>query len=432
MTADRKVLIITYYWPPVSSPGVQRWLKFIKYLPEYGLTPIVVTVQNPGAPSTDATLQEDVDPDLEVIVTKSLEPIQAYNMLRGKPRHTVEVGLGSIQDPTTVIDKVARSLRSNIFIPDAKIGWYYRVRKNILNLVQSRNIQTIITTGPPHTTHLIGSYIKARSDVKWIVDLRDPWTGIYYDQYLRRSKWAARRNQMLEQKILQQADQLVVVTRGMARELAPYAAKTVVIPNGYDEADFAVLTASDDPRLTIAYTGNLKANQNVTTLWSELSRLLQIGAISPDNFRLLLVGNIHPVITRQLTSSGIDAIVERRPFVQHDEAIAIMAGANVLLLPIPHTKGNRQIVTGKIYEYLASRTAILAIGPPTGDADQILQETGRAPVIDYDDIVGMKDRLTSYIQQWAATGSVPKCQGEVHTKYARQGLTRDVADLITV
>lgn len=424
-------LIITYYWPPDASPGVQRWLKFAKYLSRKGCPPAILTVSNAVAPAQDPTLAEDVPDDVEVYYTKSLEPITAYNLLRGKRGNTIEVGMGEIKNPKGPIKKLAKYLRSNVFIPDAKIGWYFWARRKALKLARQLNTQSLVTTGPPHTTHLIGEYIKThRPSVKWIVDLRDPWTGLYYEQYLDRSARSQAKNAKLEQRILQNCDQIIVVSEGMKADFEAFADKITVIPNGFDPDDIPAYSPESSEYFELVYTGNLKVNQDITALWKAIKELRSAQHFA-KYFRLVLVGNKSQNVLDSIHEYGLVDMLKSKPYVKHSEAVAIMQRANMLYLPIPQSAGNAKIITGKIFEYLASRTPILAIGPREGNAAQILQECGRPQMLEYDDVAGIKEAISKAFEKWRSTGGAsPKVEDNGHMAYARGTLTDQLKQLL--
>lgn len=426
----KKVLIITYYWPPASSPGVQRWLKFVKYLSEFDIEPIVLTVDNASVPAVDETLLEDVPAGLKVVFSKALEPISLYNALVGKKGNTAEVGLGDIKETKSPIKKLAKYLRSNVFIPDAKIGWYYNVRKKAVDLVNSEQIDTIITTGPPHTTHLIGNYVKQKTGVKWIVDFRDPWTGIFYEKYLSRSERSKQKNKSLEQMVLANSDEIITVSNGLKQEFPSADEKITVIANGFDPADLPKYEPTKTKYFTLVYTGNLKANQNINGLWKAIESLCT-NTDFRNYFRLELVGNVHAEIRETINKHGLTNIVEYKPFVQHKEAVKIMMYANMLWLPIPMSANNKLIITGKIFEYLAARTPILSIGPSDGDAAKILAACERDPIIDYDEVATIEKQIMTYFSQWKSNnGFSTKHEGDAHMVYARRSLTQRLANQI--
>jgi len=269
----KKVLIVTYYWPPSSGPGVQRWLKFVKYLSRLGYMPIVFTVKKASVPNLDYTLENDVPENTVVHKSRAYEPDELYYMLSGNKGKKPEVGLGELKNIDSPIKKLAKYVRSNIFIPDAKIGWYLGNRKRLLRLVRKEKIETIITTGPPHSTHLFGEYVKRKTSIKWIADFRDPWSGLYYEKMLNRTKRSKQRNLNLERKVLENADHVIVVSRGIKEEFKDFENKIEIIYNGYDEDDLIGLHAEVTKKFELTYTGNYKANQNLESLWSVIAEL---------------------------------------------------------------------------------------------------------------------------------------------------------------
>jgi len=422
----KKVLIITYYWPPVSSPGVQRWLKFSKYLRSFDIEPIILTVDNPVAPSTDQSLMDDVPRGTKVHSTAGWEPTAVFNRLVGKKGNTTAVGLGDIQDTTSPIKRLAKYLRSNVFVPDAKLGWYYSARNKAVQMTKQYNIQTIITTGPPHTAHLIGRYVKKQdSSVRWVADFRDPWTGLYYEQYLKRSTRSKKKNEGLEQAVLQESDVVITVSSGLKRSFEKSASIIEVLPNGFDSADLPAVPAIKNSTCTIAYTGNLKATQHIPSFWIALRTVADELPIS-----MTIVGNVADSVLQSITEYKLTDVVTIKPFVPHQEAIAEMMKADILWLPIPQAIGNESIVTGKIFEYLASRTPILSIGPLDGDAAAILHNCDRESMFQYDDEAGMTSYLRQKVTEWKAAGKVEKHQSDKHMIYERKALTADLADII--
>lgn len=422
----KKVLVITYYWPPVSSPGVQRWLKFAKYLREFEIEPIILTVKNAAAPSIDESLMHDVPDGLQVYRTAAWEPTALFNRLVGKKGGSTAVGLGDIQQADTTVKRVAKYLRSNVFIPDAKVGWYYAARGTALDIVNKERIDTIITTGPPHTAHLIGRYVKKKSpSTRWISDFRDPWTGLYYEKYLSRSAKSQKRNADLEQAVLSESDHVITVSAGMKRAFEHTAQHIEVIPNGYDIADIPTGIIPANKACTLLYTGNLKATQHIPAFWRAVRNVSLEQPLS-----MTIIGNVADNILATIIECQLSDVVTIKPFLPHREAVTEMMKADLLWLPIPQASGNRSIITGKIFEYLASRTPIFSVGPTDGDAAKILRQCDRDQILAYDDEQSMTTYLREKIIQWRADGEVPKHQNDKHMMYERKKLTSSLADLI--
>lgn len=423
----KKVLLLTYYWPPGSGPGVQRWLKFCKYLPQFGIEPTVITVKNGSYPNEDTSLEKDIPRDLHVIKTETFEPFAIYNLLRGKKGKAVEVGLGNLKNKPGLFSQFANYIRANFFIPDARVGWNRYSYQAALKAMGASKPDVIITTGPPHSTHLVGQQLQKEHQLKWVADFRDPWTTIYYNALLNRTPSSKAKDQRLEDSVLANCDLLIVPTPGMAKEFEGRAKKIAFIPNGYDSDDFKsndISIFSD--KLIISYTGNFKENQNLEHLWHALKAVKQLHPECDIQFQF--TGNVHPAILESIAQVGIADQVIVNPFVDHAKAIELMKRSHVLLLPIPNSSGNELILTGKIFEYLAARRPILSIGPTSGNASKILDECGHLPMLDYDAKDEMQSRLEEY---WGLhqTAKLQKPAGNDRYKnYSRMGLTEQLSE----
>jgi glycosyltransferase involved in cell wall biosynthesis len=429
----KKVLVITYYWPPASGPGVQRFLKFVKYFSSFGVHSTILTVKNGSYSSVDMSLLEDIPKEVVTYKTKAIEPFAMYNLLRGKKGKSVEVGMGNIKNTTSLFGKFARYVRSNFFIPDARVGWNSYATKEAIKICKNDDIDTIITTGPPHSTHLIGMYLKKHVDgLKWIADLRDPWTSIYYEKYLKRSEKSAARNQELENEVLTNADHIVVVSQGMKEEFQDRASSISVIPNGFDGADMKEYTSSISKKFVFAYIGNFKTNQNIATLWHSLSELCREDKYFNEHFVLRLTGVVNQEIREAIEKNDLGRHVEYEDFVKHDIAVSKMMNSNLLYLPIPQAENNQLILTGKIFEYMASHTPILSVGPIDGNAATVLDDCERGNMLDYEDKEAIKSKIKSEYEYWRDHGGIGrKEKSENYKKYERKTLTKVYADLIS-
>lgn len=425
----KKALILTYYWPPGSGPGVQRWLKFSKYLPQFGIQPTIITVKNGSYPSTDASLLADVPEDLMVYHTATVEPFAMYNALRGKKGNSVEVGMGNLKGKPSLLSNVANYARANFFIPDARVGWNKSAYRKAFSLVQSEQFDCVITTGPPHSTHLVGEKLHRETGLPWIVDLRDPWTNIYYNAFLKRTEKTSKKDKALEDRVVGSASAVIVASPAMKDEFQDRANHIAFIPNGYDEEDLSSIKTTPRERFILAYTGNLKSNQNCTSLWQAVKELAEDSTFRAK-FRLEITGNIDENIQREWKSVGINDIIRIQAFVPHQESINIMHSSHMLLLPIPQSAQNKGIITGKIFEYLASRRPILSVGPKDGNAAEILSFCGKEPMLDYTDKEGMK---TAILDAFNAYMNDPKftTSGNEHYKtYGRLGTTEQLSQTI--
>lgn len=425
----KKVLIITYYWPPASGPGVQRWLKFSKYLKDFGWSPIILTVDGGSYVNEDPELLKDIPSDLKVFKTKSLEPFLIYNALRGKRGKSVEVGMGNIKGEPSFFKKVSTYIRSNYFVPDARVGWNRFAIPKAKNIVEKEGVSMIITTGPPHSTHLIGKAIKDQNGIPWIADFRDPWTSIYYEKYLTRSKKSDLKNKRLENDTVQTSDVLLVVSNGMKDEFIDRNINTKVIPNGYDEDDLPEREKKATDIFKLSYIGNLKVNQSIKALWEAILELDQ--EIEDFKFRLSFTGNVYEGVKSDILKYKIGHLTEYNLFVKHSEAFRLMSVANMLYLPIPQSDNNKLILTGKIFEYIASCSPILSLGPQNGNASELLDICKREKMLTYNDKVSIKEMIKKQYTFWLENAGMSfKHADDSYVQYSRRNITQSLAEIM--
>lgn len=391
----KKALLLTYYWPPGSGPGVQRWLKFCKFLPALGWELEVITVKDGSYPSIDESLVEDIPDSLRVYKTKSIEPFGLYNLLRGKKGKQIEVGMSNLKGKPSFFKRLSNYIRANFFIPDARIGWNTYAYPMALKRVDQFKPDIIITTGPPHSTHLIGERIQALKGIKWVADFRDPWTNIYYQAFLKRTSATIKKDKDLENKVLRNANGIIVASTGMAEEFANRAKSIRFIPNGYDEEDFTRNKPYASENLKISYVGNLKSNQNLPAFWKAIKHF---NANNKLQINLEITGNVAKDILASIEENGISEITTILPFVPHKTSIQRMLNSHVLLLPIPQSDNNKNILTGKLFEYLATRRPILSFGPVDGNAATILEACEKESMLSYTD----ETEIESLLQVFAA------------------------------
>ncbi len=373
------VLLITYYFPPSGGAGVQRWLKTIKYLPEFGVETIVLTVdpQVASYPQIDESLCNEVPDFVKVYKTKTKEILSLYKKV--SPQKQVPYGGFANEPNPTLLQKISRFIRGNFFLPDPRRGWNKFALAKAKQIIEQEGIETIITTSPPHSTQLIGLELKRLYPrIKWVADLRDPWTDIYYNEDLYQTSWARTRNAAYESSVLSGADCIITVSEECKRlfaEKADVAKKIAVIPNGYDTKDFINSTiinkkekiTPNSSLLTphyLTYVGVMAPQYDLEPLKS----LVQ----GRNNILLRFVGVVSEDIKREIESWGVQT--EFIPYVSHAEAIAYMRSADALLLFIPNVPNNEGILTGKLFEYLASERKILLFGPENGDAMKLIKE----------------------------------------------------------
>lgn len=415
----KTVLIITYYWPPSGGAGVQRWLKFVKYLPEFGWRPIVLTVnpQYASYPQCDASLIDEISPNCMVYNTKSFEFYNLYKLISGKKE--VPYGGFANESKEGFFQKILKFLRGNFLLPDPRKGWNKYALKKAAELIREFKINVVVTTSPPHSTQLIGLELKKQFNIRWIADLRDPWTDIFYYNQFRHTTLARNIDRKYEQKVIENADLLISVSEDLKRIFAekstrPITVKTVVIPNGYDTEDFQVENIPVEIKKVITYTGTISEAYDVDNL---LTALQQIGDEWKKKLLIRFVGKIPSSIASKFKETGFE--VELVGYVDHSKSIEYLLRSDLLLLVIPKVANNKGILTGKFFEYLASQKTILAIGPTIGDLAQIIVETQCGQIFDYTDTEGIKQ----FIIQELTLPKTTTCSEKVN-QYSRKELTR--------
>ena len=371
----KKVLIITYYWPPSGGSGVQRWLKFVRYFRDFGIEPIVLTVAPEFAalPNIDESLEHEIPAGIEVHKTCAKSPFGFYKKIK---KGTIPNSGFAGEGKANLFDNLFRFIRGNFFIPDARIGWNKFAIEKARELIQLHAIDTVITSSPPHSTQLIGLQLKKEFNLKWLADLRDPWTEIYYNKLLFRTNWAKKIDYRYEQTCLQNADTLIVVSEDIKRRFGEaretILEKTHVIPNGFDEEDFSHERTKNDAGIKyISYVGNLGLQYPIKAFFKTFSELVKVDQL----WRIRFVGNVSDVVNIEIQKLGLEKWVEFTPYVEHKKAVEYMINSDLLLLIIPNTENNKGILTGKLFEYIATGNPIIYIGPEDGDALGILKKT---------------------------------------------------------
>jgi glycosyltransferase involved in cell wall biosynthesis len=381
-----RVLIITYYWPPSGGAGVQRWLKLSKYLPQYGWQPVVLTVDPDYAsyPAIDKTLVSEIPESIRVERTKATNWFSLY----GKTR-VPSAGFAKNNDDK-LSGKISRFIRGNFFIPDPRRGWNRHAFRRACEIIKNEGIKTIITTSPPHSTQLIGKKLRKRfPGIRWIADLRDPWTDIYYYDKFYPTFISRAIDAHYEKSVLHDADRIITVgptlKKIFASKLVGVESKTEVIFNGFDADDFSGISPVVPEVLTISYTGTLSASYPI----QGFLKALMILRNEEQNFRLRFTGEVPPDQRNEIESVSGSENAEFNNYAEHKSAIRNMLNSSVLLLIIPDHESSRTILTGKLFEYLSAGIPILCLGPCDGDAAAIISKAGAGETFNYNDVQGI-------------------------------------------
>ncbi len=428
----KRVLIITYYWPPSGGSGVQRWLKMSKYLPENGWQPVIYTADDAEYPVEDLSLEKDVAPEAEVIKRRIFEPYSFYKKVLGiKKDEKIKAGfINEGKKKSTWKENISVWIRGNFFIPDARCWWIRPSVRFLKRYLKNHPVDAIISTGPPHSMHLIAKELHKKFNIPWIADFRDPWTDIDFYKDLRLTKWADRKHHRLEKSVLMSANEIVTVGNNCAQGLKNICGRDVkVICNGYD---FDINMLKNDNKLTEKFTlshiGIIGANRNPVMLWESIADLVKDDEFA-NALDIRLIGQVDKSVIDSIKANGIEKYVEIIPYIPHSEVLEKQTESHVLLLFVNNTPNAKGILTGKLFEYMASGRPILSIGPSDGDTAMILRETETGVNVDFDDKEQMKTELKRLFLKYRNKESSATCQKNVE-RYSRKNLAADYVTLL--
>ncbi|MCX6233241.1 MAG: glycosyltransferase family 4 protein [Bacteroidetes bacterium] len=423
----KRVLIITYYWPPSGGGGVQRWLKFVKYLRRYGWEPVVYAPEDPEYPEFDHSLVKEVPDGLEIIKRPIWEPFDLYKKFTGRKREE-RLGAGFLSERKngSRLHNFAQWARGNFFIPDARKFWIRPSVNYLKKYLRHHPVDAVVTTGPPMSMHMIGLKLKKITGIRWLADFRDPWTNVDFYHELNLMKWADRKHHRYERTVLEAADEVTVVSNGMVTDFKKIVNRTYhVITNGFDEEDFKTEDVPLDSKFSIGHFGSLGKARNPELLWEVLSQVKSEIQDFDRDLEIKLVGNVDFQVMESIQKHGLTENLNRIGYLSHDEMIQEMKRSQVLLLVINNTPNAKLIATGKLFEYLAARRPILCIGPEDGDAARIIGKTGAGEVCGFDDQEKLKRSIRICYLNFSNKGLVIKGKGIEN--YARRLLAGEIA-----
>jgi hypothetical protein len=424
----KKVLVIAYYWPPAGGPGVQRWLKFLTYLPEYDISPILYIPENPHYPIIDKTLLKEVPDNLKIYRLPISEPYGWAGIFSKKKTARISSGIIQKEQKQSLLEKLLLWVRGNFFIPDARRSWVRPSISFLREVIEKEQVDTIITTGPPHSLHLIGLGLKEELDLRWIADFRDPWTNIGYHKKLKLTPASKRKHELLEKKVLQKANHIVVTSFTTQAEFKQKTETPIsVITNGHD-LEPAKEKVSLDEKFTLCHTGSLLSGRNPRNLWKVLSELnVEIKGFRED-FELQLAGVVSEEIMEDIDRYGLSKQTKISGYVNHTQAVAMQQRSQILLLVEINAKETKGIIPGKLFEYLASKRPIIAIGPKDWDVSKIIKETRSGNVYGHDDHSDLKNLILNYYSSYKK-GRL-EVLSEDPKRFSRRELTKKLAEII--
>ncbi len=426
-TKNKKVLIITYYWPPSGGAGVQRWLKFSKYLPEFGWDPVIFTPENPDFDLKDESMSKDINSTVEVLKFPIWEPYKIFKVLSGKKK----LNQGQILEgeKISLFKRLAIWLRGNLFVPDPKRFWVKPSVDYILTILESNEIKHIITTGPPHSVHLIGRGLKLKNPaLTWVADFRDPWTEwtILKSMLISKPIWKIHKN--MEQQVLKMADMTLATGPTAADEFKKLGArKTAYITNGFDKSDYPIESselASDT--FTITYVGMLNQERNPSVLWEVIDQLCNQKEVAA-RLKVNITGIISPIVREEIDSLfNLKQVVSFQDSVGHKEVFELYSTSNVLLLLQSNEEGSFSQLPGKLFEYFGAQKQILALGYPDSDIDKLIKETKAGALYSYSDKKGMR----LYLENALSEAGTEQLNALNVGQFERRALTEKLAQLL--
>ena len=424
---SKKILIITYYWPPAGGPGVQRWLKFVKYLPDFGIQPIVYIPENPTYPIVDENLVKQVSDKAIILKHKIFEPYQLASFLSKNKTQKISSGIIPNQKKQSFLDKTFLWVRGNLFIPDARVFWVKPSVAFLEKYIADNNIDIIVTSGPPHSLHLIGLELKQKLAVKWFADFRDPWTTIGYHKSLRLSSFAAKKHKTLEHQVLNTADAIIVTSQTTKTEFQAITNKPIsVITNGYDTEEVEKQTL--DSKFSLAHIGSFLSERNPLILWESLIELLDEIPDFKSHLEIKLIGAVSQEVLETISQFRLNPYLNNLGYVSHAEAIAHQRKSQVLLLIEINSEETKSIIPGKLFEYMVSNRPIIGIGPIGSDFAEIITTTNTGVFLDYSEKMKLKSVILDFYNQFLA-GKL-QSNGVGLQNYSRKNLTRELVELL--
>jgi glycosyltransferase involved in cell wall biosynthesis len=426
----KKVLIITYYWPPSGGGGVMRWLKMSKFLPELGWQPVIFTPENPDPSVIDESLLQEIHPETIEIKTPIWEPYDLYRKLTGKKSGSkFKAGYISEASEGSWKSRLSVFIRGNFLIPDPRIFWVAPSIDFLTKYLNENPVDLIVSTGPPHSMHLISLGLKKKFDIPWFADFRDPWTDIDFYHKLKLTRLADRKHRQLEKKVLSAADHVVTVSPGCAVGLEKIGNRKIeVITNGYDPSDYEFEKPAPDKTFTISHFGAFNKDRNPATLWLAMNELATENQDFKNLLRINLYGQTDVSVINDIQKNNLTdnlVIIEHLP---HQKGLVKLSKSQVLLLPLNNAPNIKGILTGKMFEYIALQRPILALGPTDADFAEILRETNSGVSLNFDDLHGIKNVLQNYFKLFKENKLM--VESGAYEKYSRKNLAKQFVNLI--
>ena len=425
-TAKKKVLIISYYWPPAGGVAVQRWYKFATYLPEFGYEPIIYTVKDGEFGAVDQS-NDDLSDRITVLREPILEPYKLYKKFTGKSvdekikQETFSGAEGK--------EGLAVWIRGNFFIPDARKFWVKRSVKRLSSFLKENHIDAIVSNGTPHSCHLIGLKLKKKFNIPWLADFRDPWTLVDYFDQLKLTGLARRKHYRLEYSVLENADAVTTVSSTWEKDFKKIGAKkTATITNGFDGHDFTSLKNIESDKFVITHLGTLSKYRFHQEFWGRILAKTKTDPDFKEQLEIRLIGNVDGVFFSFFEDSSLIENVKHIPQVDHKEALSHAASSDALLLILGDKSKSEGRIPAKIFEYMAVKKPVLAYGQSPSDVQRIIQDAEAGFFVSFDDLNALDLAIEQMFINFKVGKSIVDPKGI--NKFERQHLTKELANVL--
>lgn len=425
----QKVLIITYYWPPAGGPGVQRWLKFVKYLRDFEVEPVVYVPENPHYPIIDKSFEAEIPSGITIIKQPIKEPYQLAGIFSKKESKTISFGIIKDEKQQGFLQKMMLWVRGNLFIPDARMLWVKPSVKFLSAYLKENNIETIITTGPPHSLHLIGKQLKENLPINWIADFRDPWTKIGYHQKLKLTKASQQKHLRLEREVLETADHILTTSFTTKKDFSKITKKPIsVITNGFDDDEVEEVVLAEKFRLS--HIGSLLSERNPQELWKALQELVTEKEDFAKDLELVFAGKVSESVVSSIKEHHLGNYLIEKGYLSHEESLIQQRKAQILLLIEIDKEETQGIIPGKFFEYVKANRPILAMGPKDWDVIRLLEETQAGKYFNYTSKEEIKQQVYAWYQEYKSGKLRANSSAEKIEQFHRKKLTEKLANVI--
>jgi len=423
----KKVLFITYYWPPAGGATVNRTFKFSQYLPEFGWEPVILTTQDGDFPFIDESLLKEVNPETKVYRSAGFSLHKIFKKVSPKSeKNFIPYGFTD-QSKNSFMDNLSRWVKYN-FIPDTRFPWYFGTARKAIRIIKEEKIDLIFSSSPPQTNHMIARKASRSTGIPWVADFRDPWTDVFWlAENSKRMKWIHRWDKRIERKTINRMNAVITVGPSLVRILQRKTNNPIhLITNGYDERYFTGEAYHRTDKFRIIYAGSISREQHPECFFNSLTEAMKNPEFRKD-MDMLWLGNFPTYIHELIEGLDYKEQIHFSPYTHYSESIQMIRNSEMLLLIVPRTTDNECIITSKIFEYIGSGRPVLTYGPVKGDAAFILNETGAGKTFDYSDSSAGKDYILECWQRWKSGTDLLKSAD--NERFGRRSLTRQLAGI---